>query len=93
MSEIENAENTENEEKTEREKQMELFGIVLEDLETMIKQKSRHRETPMTDVMIDWLEFAQSQLDEKYVNVNHTINRIIYLMHKGFVIDKPDIKD
>jgi len=44
-------------------------------------------------VMIDWLEFAQSQLDEKYVNVNHTINRIIYLMHKGFVIDNPDKKD
>ena len=79
--------------KTDREKEIELFGIALEELEAMIKQKARHRETPMTDVMIDWLEFAQSQLDEKYVNVNHTLNRIIYLMHKGFVIDNPDKKD
>jgi len=80
-------------ETTQREKEIELFGIALEDLEAMIKQKARHRETPMTDVMIDWLEFAQSQLDEKYVNVNHTINRIIYLLHKGFVIDNPEKKD
>jgi len=79
--------------KTDREKEIELFGIALDELEAMIKQKARHRETPMTDVMIDWLEFAQSQLDEKYVNVNHTLNRIIYLMHKGFVIDNPDKKD
>ncbi len=78
---------------TEREKQIDLFGIALEELEALIKQKARHRQTPMTDVMIDWLELAQSQLDEKYVNVNHTINRIIYLMHKGFVIDNPEKKD
>lgn len=78
---------------TEREKQIELFGIALDDLEAMIKQKARHRQTPMTDVIIDWLELAQSQLDEKYVNVNHTINRIIYLLHTGFVIDNPEKKD
>lgn len=77
----------------DREKEIELFGMALEDLEAMIKQKARHRETPMTDVIIDWLEFAQSQLEDKYVNVNHTINRVIYLLHKGFVIDNPDKKD
>ncbi|GJM16668.1 MAG: hypothetical protein DHS20C13_19950 [Thermodesulfobacteriota bacterium] len=78
---------------TEREKQVELFGIALDDLEAMIKQKAKQRNTPMTDVIIDWLEFSQSQLDEKYVNVNHTINRIIYLLHTGFVIDNPEKKD
>jgi len=80
-------------EKTDREKEWELFGIVLEDLEVMIKQKAKNRNTPMTDVIIDWLEFAQTQLEDKYVNVHHTINRIIYLLHKGFIIDNPEKKD
>ena len=80
-------------EKTDREKEWELFGIALEDLETMVKQKARHRNTPMTDVIIDWLEFAQSQLEDKYVNVHHTINRIIYLLLTGYIIDNPEKKD
>ncbi len=89
----ENIESTENAEKTEREKEWELFGIALEDLESMVKQKAKQRDVPMTDVMIDWLEFAQSQLEDKYVSVHHNINRIIYLLHTGFVIDNPDKKD
>ena len=59
----------------------------------MIKEKAKQRGVPMTEVMMDWLECAQSQLDDKYVSVHHTINRVILLMHKGFVVDNPDMKD
>jgi len=90
MSENEKTEQTE---KTDREKEWELFGIAIEDLEKLVKTKARQRNVPMTDVMIDWLEFAQSQLEDKYVSVHHNINRIIYLLHTGFVIDNPDKKD
>jgi len=80
-------------EKTEREKEWEMFGMALEDLEVMIKQKASYRNVRMTDVIIDWLEFAQSQLDAKYVNVYHNLNRIIYLLNEGFIIDNPEKKD
>ncbi|MEM7008664.1 MAG: hypothetical protein AAF462_05955 [Thermodesulfobacteriota bacterium] len=80
-------------EQSDREKEWEYFGIGLQELETMIKQKAKQRNVPMTDVMIDWLEFAQSQLEDKYVNVHHTINRIIYLMHAEYVVDNPEKKD
>ncbi len=77
---------------TDREKEWELFGMAIEELEVMIKQKASFRNIPMTDVIIDWLEFAQSQLDAKYVNVYHNLNRIIYLLDKGFIVDNPDKK-
>ena len=80
-------------EKSDREKEWELLGIGIEELETMVKQKAKQRNVSMTEVMMDWLEFAQSQLDDKYVSVHHTINRVIYLMHSGFVVDNPDKKD
>ena len=80
-------------EKTDREKEWELFGMGVDDLEALIKTKSEQRNVPMTEVMIDWLEFAQSQLEDKYVSVHHNINRIIYLLHTGFVVDNPDKKD
>ncbi|MEE8298275.1 MAG: hypothetical protein V3R67_02730 [Thermodesulfobacteriota bacterium] len=80
-------------EKTDREKEWEMFGMALEDLEVMIKQKASYRNVRMTDVIIDWLEFAQSQLDAKYVNVYHNLNRIIYLLNEGFIIDNPEKKD
>ncbi len=80
-------------EKTDREKEWELFGIGLEELEAMVKLKAKQRDSTMADVMIDWLEFAQSQLEDKYVSVHHNINRVIYLIHKGYLVDNPDKKD
>ena len=80
-------------EKTERELEWELFGMAIEDLEKMIKQKSENRNVPMTKVLIDWLEFSQAQLDPKYENVYHVLNRIIYLLDEDFIIDNPDKKD
>ena len=80
-------------EKTQREKEWELFGMGVDDLEALVRSKSEQRNVPMTEVMIDWLEFAQSQLEDKYVSVHHNINRIIYLLHTGFVVDNPDKKD
>jgi hypothetical protein len=80
-------------EKTEREKEWELFGMAIEELEVMIKQKARNRNVPMTDVVIDWLEFSQAQLDSKYVNIYHNLNRIIYLLDQGFIVDNPEKKD
>ena len=70
-----------------------MFGMAIEDLEKMIRQKSKSRNTPMTKVLIDWLEFSQAQLDPKYLNVYHTLNRIIYLLDEDFIIDNPDKKD
>ncbi len=75
---------------SQREKEWELFGIALEDLEKMVRTKAENRNVPITDILIDWLELAQSQLEDKYVNVHHTINRVIYLLHNGTVIDNPD---
>jgi hypothetical protein len=80
-------------EKTERELEWELFGMAIEDLEKMIRQKSELRNVPMTKVLIDWLEFSQAQLDPKYENVYHILNRIIYLLDEDFIIDNPDKKD
>ncbi|MGB3363952.1 MAG: hypothetical protein WBB48_04165 [Thermodesulfobacteriota bacterium] len=85
--------NKENVELTDREKEWEMFGIAIEDLEKLVRTKAQQRNVPMAEVMIDWLEFAQSQLEDKYVSVHHNINRIIYLLHTGFVIDNPDKKD
>lgn len=93
MTENEKTEQAEQAEKSEREKEWDLFGIALEDLEKLVQTKAKQRNVPMTEVMIDWLEFAQSQLEDKYVSVHHNINRIIYLLHTGYVIDNPDKKD
>ncbi len=79
-------------EQTDREKEIEYFGISIDELVKLVTQKAKHREVPLSEVLIDWLELAQSQLDDKYVNINHQLNRIIYILHSGMLIDNPDKK-
>jgi hypothetical protein len=43
----------------------------------------------MTKILVDWLELAQCQLEDKYRNVHHIINRLIYVLQSGMVIDNP----
>ena len=80
-------------EKTDREKEWELFGMGIEELETMVKKKAEHRGVPVSEVLIDMLEFAQTQLEEKYTNVHHIFNRVIYVLHSGMVVDNPNLRD
>ena len=79
-------------EMTDREKEFELLGMGVEDLEQMVRSRSKQQNIPITDIMIDWLEFAQYQLDEKYRNIHHILNRTIYLLHTGMVVDNPEKK-
>ena len=79
-------------EMTDREKEIHYFGIAIEELNTLIKQKSQSLHLPKTDILIDWLELSQSQIDDKYTNVHHQINRVIYFLNSGEVIDNPDKK-
>jgi hypothetical protein len=80
-------------EQTNREKEWELLGMAIEDLETMVKKKAEHRGVPVSDVLIDMLEFAQSQLEEKYTNVHHIFNRVVYVLQSGMVVDNPNLRD
>ena len=80
-------------ESTDREKEWELLGMGIEDLETMVKKKAEHRGVPVADVLIDMLEFAQTQLDEKYTNVHHIFNRVIYVLQSGMVVDNPKLRE
>ncbi len=84
---------TDTTETTDREKEWELLGMAIEDLETMVKKKAEHRGVPVSDVLIDMLEFAQTQLDEKYTNVHHIFNRVIYVLQSGMVVDNPKLRD
>ena len=84
---------TETTETTDREKEWELLGMAIEDLEQLVKKKAEHRGVPISEVLIDMLEFGQSQLDEKYRNVHHIINRVVYVLHSGMLVDNPKLKD
>jgi len=74
---------------TEREKEFELFGMGLDDLEQLVRTRSRQQNIPITNILIDWLELAQYQLEDRYRNVHHIINRLVYILQSGMVIDNP----
>lgn len=80
-------------EETDREKEWEYFGMAIEELETMVKKKAEHRGVPVSDVLVDMMEFAQTQLEEKYMNVHHILNRVIYILQSGMVVDNPKLRD
>lgn len=75
---------------TEREKEFELFGMGLDDLENLLRTRSKQQNIPMTRILVDWLELAQCQLEDRYKNVHHIINRLIYALESGMVVDSPD---
>ncbi len=77
---------------TDREKEFQLLGIGVDDLEKLIKTRSADQNIPVTDILIDWLELAQYQLEDKYTNVHHMLNRVIYALHTGMVTDNPEKK-
>jgi hypothetical protein len=72
---------------TEREKEFELFGMGIEDLENLLRTRSRQQNIPMTKILVDWLELAQCQLEDRYRNVHHIINRLVYVLESGMVVD------
>ena len=74
---------------TDREKEFELFGMGLDDLEQLVKTRSEQQNLPVTHILIDWLELAQYQLEDRYRNVHHIINRLVYVLQSGMVIDNP----
>ena len=74
---------------TDREKEFELFGMGLDDLEQLLKTRSEQQNIPITRILIDWLELAQYQLEDRYRNVHHIINRLVYVLQSGMVIDNP----
>jgi hypothetical protein len=74
-------------EMTEREKEFELFGMGIEELENLLKTRSQQQNIPITRILIDWLELAQYQLEDRYRNVHHIINRLIYVLQSGMVVD------
>ncbi len=74
---------------TDREKEFELFGMGLDDLEKLVKTRAAQQNIPVTHILIDWLELAQYQLEDKYRNVHHIINRLVYILQSGMVIDNP----
>jgi hypothetical protein len=72
---------------TEREKEFELFGMGVDDLENLLRTRSRQQNIPMTKILVDWLELAQCQLEDRYRNVHHIINRLVYVLESGMVVD------
>ncbi len=72
---------------TEREKEFELLGMGVEDLENLLRTRSRQQNIPMTSILVDWLELAQCQLEDRYRNVHHIINRLVYVLQSGMVVD------
>jgi hypothetical protein len=74
-------------EMTEREKEFELFGMGIDDLEQLVRTRSKQQNIPVTRILIDWLELAQYQLEDRYRNVHHIINRLIYVLQSGMVVD------
>ncbi len=77
-------------EMTDREKEFELLGMGVDDLEKMIRTRIEHQNIPLTQILIDWLELAQYQLEDRYRNVHHIINRIIYVLHTEMVVDNTE---
>jgi hypothetical protein len=80
-------------EMTEREKEFELLGMGIDDLERLLRTRSANDNIPITAILIDWLELAQYQLEDKYRNVHHMINRVIYALHSGMVVDNVKKKE
>ncbi len=78
---------------TEREKEFELFGMGIDDLEELLRTRSVQQNIPMTRILVDWLELAQCQLEDKYRNVHHIINRIVYVLESGMVVDNVEKKE
>lgn len=78
---------------TDREKEFELFGMGLDDLEQLVRTRSEQQNIPVTHILIDWLELAQYQLEDKYRNVHHIINRLVYILQSGMVIDNPALSE
>ena len=79
-------------EMTDREKEFEFFGMGIEEIENMLKKRVELQNVPATEVLIDWLELAQEQLEPKYKNVNHLINRVKYILTSGLVVVNLDKK-
>ncbi|MFI5322677.1 MAG: hypothetical protein ACHQ6U_03910 [Thermodesulfobacteriota bacterium] len=78
---------------TDREKEFELLGIGINDLENLLKTRSANDNIPITAILVDWLELAQYQLEDKYRNVHHMLNRVIYALYSGIVLDNAEWKD
>lgn len=78
---------------TEREKEFELFGMGIDDLEELLRTRSVQQNIPMTRILVDWLELAQCQLEDKYRNVHHIINRLVYVLESGMVVDNVEKKE
>ena len=78
---------------TDREKEFELFGMGIDDLENLLRTRSALQNIPMTRILIDWLELAQYQLEDKYRNVHHIINRLVYVLESGMVVDNVEKKE
>ncbi len=74
-------------EMTEREKEFELLGMGVDDLENLLRTRSAQQNIPMTRILIDWLELAQCQLEDRYRNVHQIINRLVYVLESGMVVD------
>ena len=74
-------------EMTEREKEFELLGMGVDDLENLLRTRSAQQNIPMTKILIDWLELAQCQLEDRYRNVHQIINRLVYVLESGMVVD------
>lgn len=79
-------------EMTDREKEFEFFGMGAEEIENMLKKRVELQNVPATEVLIDWLELAQEQLEPKYKNVNHLINRVKYILTSSLVVDNLEKK-
>ncbi len=80
-------------EKTQRELEFEHYGMGLDDLDKMIRKRMEHTSLPATAIIIDWLELAQSQLDAKYENINHIINRVKYVLESDLITDNTATKE
>ena len=78
---------------TDREKEFELFGMGIYDLENLLRTRSAQQNIPMTRILIDWLELAQCQLEDRYRNVHQIINRLVYALESGMVVDNVEKKE
>jgi len=78
---------------TDREKEFELFGMGIDDLENLLRTRSAQQNIPMTRILIDWLELAQCQLEDRYRNVHQIINRLVYALESGMVVDNVEKKE
>ncbi len=75
---------------TDREKEFELLGMGIDDLEHLLRTRSKQQNIPMTRILVDWLELAQCQLEDRYRNVHQIINRLVYVLQSGMIVDSVD---